>query len=162
MIRGAEANEREKKAMNVKLLRKVKKHVMAKPSRLRMGNWISSTNPRFDRLVRVAAGYFDFSDWIEGENNDYGEPSRQKIPDCGTVACIAGWTCALGTRGRLMDGVRYTAQNLLGITSPQADALFYVQNWPTELKQRYIKAKTVRQRAKVAGDMIEHFIKTGE
>jgi hypothetical protein len=57
--------------MNVKLLRRIQKHILAEPKRLDMGNFIVRKSDGLGSLVR--------------------------FPKCGTVGCIAGWAVTLST-----------------------------------------------------------------
>lgn len=81
-------------------------------------------------------------------------------PDCGTVACIAGWAClledlvrpgesvhsrpnatpkgwALADRHAICCGVQDLGGAALGLTASEANNLFFVLNWPLELQRRY-------------------------
>lgn len=107
------------------------------------------------------------------------------LPDssvpCGTAACIAGWTVILARRrgrepfsttckrlDRSCEGrhhwleIEPKARELLGITQEQSSTLFHSDDWPYPFSQRYGNALTDGQRAKVAAQRIEHFIKTGQ
>lgn len=57
-----------------------------------------------------------------------GAPAEQLIKaDCGTVACIAGWTCALLAPQTSLSiyNTPDKAQQLFGLTQAQANALFF-------------------------------------
>lgn len=150
--------------MNVDLLLRVKKHIQQKPSRLRMSQFLvrkenlAATAIRPDnRIVKIKGKeYFNFL------AIEWGEPSKQKIPDCGTVGCIAGWTCMLGldTPPESVLKIKQSAINLLQLDNYQAEHLFYVHNWPTELRDGYYEAKNNRQRARIVGKVIDLFIKS--
>lgn len=124
--------------MNVKLLRKVAKHILQEPKRLVMWKVLvtqSKDNPTVD---------------------------DRPFARCGTAACIAGWTCVLAktnlekkTPQNLLD----EAERLLGLTVLEAELLFQPTAWPNKFHAGQVddgKAKT----AKVAAARIEHFIKT--
>lgn len=49
---------------------------------------------------------------------------------------------------------------LLGLTSDQAERLFYETNWPDKYYMQYETAKTSRGRARAAANRIDHFIQT--
>lgn len=86
--------------MNVELLERVKQHILEEPKRLRMG-FVHATG-----------------DWVADLTNP---------PSCGTVGCIAGWTCVLGN-APMRNGQRYhssQARDLLNITEEQGDRLFF-------------------------------------
>jgi len=140
----------------VKLLRRVKRHILAEPKRLDMNQWV--------------------------------KPSRQS--PCGTAACIAGWTVLLsGPEEKIAEvsktrtlyeaneaaiggfgvGIGERARQLLGLTYEQSVRLFHVKAawvngvWPTEFARRYTSTKTTKaEKAKVAAERIDHFIRTGE
>lgn len=125
--------------MNVKLLRKVKKHILEEPKRLQMGSYIR----------------------VKGKM-----PLDRPWPKCGTAGCIAGWACILSAKKGTDPYELYTdtavgaeAQELLGITFYERHRLFEPIFWPMQFTAGLAddgKAKT----AKVAAARIEHFIKT--
>lgn len=126
--------------MNVKLLRKVQKHILEEPRRINMNTVIS-----------------------------YVDPSDKESPPCGTVGCIAGWTNILSRNpdGYMYDAAAALdlnpAQKRRLFTEP-----FYTgkkkfpadTTWPAKFAARYEKAKTAKTRAKVTSERIDHFIKT--
>jgi len=121
--------------MNVKLLRKIKKHILEEPNRLNMRTWGRHFDP----------------------------PYRPKsFPVCGTTACIAGWAVVLkATTGtsvtnKLLLNAYIDGQKALELDSAQADRLFYLQDWPSQFKY----GGSQRNKAKVTAARIEHFIKT--
>lgn len=69
--------------LNVELLRKVKRHILAEPKRLVMS----------EGLVYGTAGE------TYSPSAAYNEPDDLPFPKCGTVGCIAGWTCVVGEKG---------------------------------------------------------------
>jgi len=80
-----------------------------------------------------------------------------EMPPCKTASCIAG-TANLLTGGRkLSSAVR--ARKVLGLGDQE---LFHSGLWPYPFNQKYLEAKTPRQRAKIACARIDHLIKTGE
>lgn len=129
------------KKLNVKLLRKVQKHILAEPRRLNMN---------------VVVGKVDTSE-----------------SPCGTVGCIAGWTCILSGVPEADTDLR-KAQSLLGLTREQRDRLFaeprygledydgtsYEAVWPKSFARRYENARTQKTMAKIAAGRIDHFIAT--
>lgn len=136
--------------MNTKLLLKVKKHILAKPSRLRMSNWLLSN--------KIGTPYLR-GKFLVDLDTAWGEPSRQRLPECGTVGCIAGWARMLeGSKGKPSD---MSANILLNIFPSQSDQLFYVSGWPKKFADAYQKeGVTQRQRAKIVGQVIDDFIAT--
>ena len=138
--------------MNVKLLRKVEKRILAEPR-------------RFDMMT--------FGDKLDKEAI---EALGEEAPPCGTVACIAGhvdWmthprlfaaSVAIDRFARDDSIVERAAKELgLGFDPSQdtnAGRLFFDDEWPKKFQAAFSKAKTPLQRAKVAVKRIEHFIKT--
>lgn len=104
--------------MNVEKLLEVKAIILAEPLRVRMDDWAS---------------------------DEFESPLR---PACDTVACLAGWTVAMGRiqtgACQFEDGVdilagycgdfAIDAQSILGLNAEQARRLFYVGLWPDEFK----------------------------
>lgn len=128
-------------ALNVKLLRKIKKHILEKPRRFLMRTWLvqrSGFRPTF------------YADDLYQE---------QKFEKCGTAACIAGWTCLLAKAPVDTDTIQTDAADILGIGRIVASQLFYVDHWPSELSDSYETAKTPRKRAEIAAKRIDLFIK---
>jgi hypothetical protein len=130
--------------MNVKLLRKVAKHILANPQRLLMEDWVRH--------------------FIEGEQDEvyYGFDcdKERPFPSCGTVACIAGWTCEIGAKypKRIKDHAR-VAQRLLGLGKRESLRLFVPSAWPNQFHAGCEDDGTP-ETAKLAVARIEHFIKT--
>jgi hypothetical protein len=92
-------NKGDKMALNVALLKKVKKHILAEPKRINMNTW--------------------------GRDSDEGEPQ----PACGTVGCIAGWIVFLSKPKSKWDfwkssDIRSEATRLLRMKDWQVDGLF--------------------------------------
>lgn len=132
-----------KPKLNVRLLRKIQKHILEEPKRLDMSVLISSKkNDLF---------YHD----------DY-------YPSCNTVACISGWASILSGKRRL--GIPGTAK-LLGLgtyscnPSNLAQRVFYVEDWPDKFRVKYNTASSKDNReamAKVTARRIDHLIKEGK
>jgi hypothetical protein len=136
--------------MNVKLLRKVKRHILAEPKRLDMD--------------------FVASEIIAGP----------RAPRCGTVGCIAGWSALLASpvipatvAGRLALMGWDSGKKALELTESEVNRLFNepwlvygprkrdgAVGWPEKFAKAYLGAKTPRQRAGITARRIEHFIKT--
>lgn len=132
--------------MNVKLLQKVKAHILADPQRLVMGAY--------------AFHQSELGETFEGDDG-----RKVRFAKCGTAACIAGWACILDKDGPC----HYTyhefyeeAKHALGIADEQAEKLFYTPHWPTPFYVEYATARGQRGRAEVAARRIEHFIATGK
>ena len=78
---------------------------------------------------------------------------------CGTVGCIAGTRCLMDRRPDEKDPFSYAATRF-GLTIPQAESLFYVDNWPDELYARWYDAKLARARRSILRAAVEDFIAT--
>lgn len=131
--------------LNVDLLMRVKKHIIAKPSRLRMDNWVVKGLPGDVHSNNLAG---------------WNEPKKYKLPSCGTVGCIAGWVVLLANPEEATTGsIAVKAHDLLDmVTYREPFELFHVNNWPNELHEAYLKAKTQRERAKIVGQAIDQYI----
>lgn len=131
--------------LNVRLLRRIKKHILANPSRFFMGWYVARGVPR--------SRHFDLPNSLRFSVLDL--PST--VPECGTAACIAGWA-------NLFTGHKPTAHRsaakALGL--PNDNGLFSIYEWPCKYRDKYRSAKTSRARARIAANRIEHLIKTGE
>ena len=123
--------------MNVKLLRKVQKAILAEPRRFNMGEWGMHVEP--------------------------GDIPDRDMPPCKTVACIAGHVDLL-THPRLFqkavkedngDAIQVRAQQELGLTARQAEILFV--EWDDTA---YDNLTTPLQRARWAVKRIDKFIRT--
>lgn len=133
-----------KSKLNVKLLRRIKRHILTEPRRLVMA----------DVKVKGKPG-----DRFKSDNG-----GTQILPDCGTAACIAGWALMISGK-RVIEGSAnlYRAAKLLSLPEDfRSNNLFIVEYWPHRLRRRYLDADAPEARAKIAADRIEHLIKTGE
>ena len=119
--------------MNVKLLRRVKKHILEEPRRFAMGTWQSYGEPKTEAAIGLS--------W--NARNPY--ENEQKFPECGTIACIGGWAEYFEHNSQIREwGGKLISASL----------------WPDKFYTRYAKAKTARTRAKIAAERIDHFIAT--
>lgn len=127
-------------SMNVELLRKVQKHILEEPLRVDMGNW------RIDGKFRLE------SLGVKPE----------KIPACGTIACIAGWADLLAN-GRLDEDLIFArAIGALAIDDNQADILFHDDEWPADLYyEPYESQPGTKEYAACVSRRIDRFIETG-
>jgi hypothetical protein len=124
--------------LNVKLLRKIQEHILEKPKRLVMSDWIVT---HLDGKIKTF-------------QNDAGEIT--KFPKCGTAACIAGWAVVLsGEKTTPRQSILDRARTLL---RTEDDKLFYTMCWRPELDAAYTAAKSARERAKVAAKQIDQYI----
>lgn len=143
-----------KTSLNIELFKKIKKHLHAKPARLRMDNWVRRGEPN-QELFNTGPGY--------------GEPATFKLPSCGTVGCIAGWAYILAhpeiandpTFGRFGGSINVAsyASGDLGINLDfRPFELFYVTYWPEPYATDYPNAKTQKERTKIVCEVIDLFI----
>lgn len=163
--------------LNVELLEKVKAHVLEEPRRVRMEAWGISLH--MSEAEKDRARYDVLEDLFVLENDaDYEDAETRgfaeliDFPECGTVACIAGWGKILSQPDpaaamRDPDFLRklsalpaYESEALFGVTHQQADRLFFVARWPRKFERRYEGARSATVRARVVADRIDHFIKT--
>jgi hypothetical protein len=96
-----------------------------------------------------------------------GAPVDMEVPwVCGTTACIGGWAIQLAGyelveekswfRGRVIDHVCVmgntravpfdAARAVLGLTEEEAYTLFFVSDWPTDLRSDYYRAESQQDR----------------
>jgi hypothetical protein len=108
-------------------------------------------------------------------------PTKDGIAEhgCRTAGCIAGHAIMEVYGGRIVkkiksggishEGRLYEASELaagiLGLNYSETARLFYLSNWPSEFRQRYLVAMSNRKYKaanKVVAKRIDHFIQTGE
>jgi hypothetical protein len=135
-------------SLNVKLLRQVKKHILAEPTRLRMDTWVKKGKP---------------GEFVTTLNPGYDEPMEFEFPTCGTVGCIAGWTVMLNNPDSITENQSVYmddfARDILGIDDDLASfKLFFVDHWPIELMSEYYAAKSTDERAQIVGRVIDRYI----
>lgn len=134
--------------LNVRLLRRVKRHILEEPRRLLM--------------AQVAVRKLGDNDVIA-----LSDVPNQRFAPCGTAACIAGWALILSNKPA-KNGFPYLrkAAKLLGVRitnfGGNGRKLFFTYEWPRKFDDKFAVAKTAAARAKAAAERIEHFIKTGE
>lgn len=149
-------NNPAKRKLNVKLLRKIQKHILEEPRRFFMAGLVATGTP---------GATFENSNWYEDL------PSI--VPRCGTSACIAGWTALLSGKSTKQAGIlslNWSARRLglsprvfgSSVDGRLVSPLFYSANWPDPFRARYAKAKTPKTRAKIAVARIDHLIKEGK
>lgn len=130
-------------ALNVKLLRQVKRQILKEPAQFVMDLFFAQKED---------------IPWTS-------DLERSEIPNCGTAACIAGWTVALSQKKKPVDaqGLAWddaeVASEHLGLDNGQGAELFYTENWPQELRDQFFASRTLKGRARVAARRIDAFIK---
>jgi len=101
-------------------------------------------------------------------------PLMEKIPTCGTIGCIAGWTCvaeALANKTKLKTAIKdvlrkvdfpiHHAADLLDLTPDEEDRFFYLDGWPRKLLKEYDADVKPKDRARVTCKRIDLFLKSG-
>jgi hypothetical protein len=124
--------------LNVKLLRKIKKHVEEEPRRLIMARW--QQKGRAGELVEDEAATFN-------------------LPECGTAACIAGWAVNLSGK-KIETDVGARAMTLLGLTFEQSQNLFNTGNWPGDYGDKFDNETSPERRVKILGKLIDKVIES--
>lgn len=119
--------------MNVKLLRKVKRHILEEPKRFDMDYALRRSAESPCGTVGCIAG------WAAILNGD--------VQLDGPL--ISGW-----------DEIKNIASSALDIPAYPTPTIFYEHNWPAELFNAFTSARTRGRRAKIAAQAIEHFIRT--
>lgn len=138
-------------AKAVKILRRVKAHILAEPRRLEMNDYASKTDAAPCGTAGCIAGWTCLLE----SNMETVKAWNARAPEDAWVP-TPDW--------------HEEASRLLGLTEEKADKLFmpweleYEEDasWPKEFQRRYDKCKTKVGKAKVTAERIEHFIKTGE
>src|SRR6267142_5039862 len=124
--------------LNVRLIRKIIKHILAEPNRYYQADWVQTARP----------------------GSEIGD--GQTFAKCGTAACIAGWAYLLSTKDadphERSHVIMETAENNLGIDRDASRFdLFSGEpsyDWPAPFGRRYTKAKTPRGRARAAAQLL--------
>lgn len=109
--------------MNIQLIRQIQRKIKEEPRCLNMVAWISQVGK--------------------------GTETQALAPDCGTIACLAGWAIILS--GRLSEVWDLTiidrdsmyfklAGDLLGLTPEQSRQVFLLSGWPEAFKQEWSEA----------------------
>lgn len=137
-----------KPKLNVRLIRKVIKHITEEPKRYFQHDFIRTGEPGGS----VAEDYF----------ND-----THKYAQCGTAGCIAGWAYLLSAarpnKNAAVCTIVNKATKKMGITSDQSDMLFTgipSEDWPAPFGKSFLKAKTLQGKANVAARLLEKVIDT--
>jgi hypothetical protein len=114
-----------------------------------------------DRHTAAGTGRVDMDNWCE-------DPE----PECGTIACLAGWVMTAEERRALLkpwhlrteEDRKVNAEVIgwerFGIDEEQGDRLFFVGGWPDAFVDAYEDAETPVERARVLRERVEHFIAT--
>ncbi len=130
------------KKLNVKLLRKIQAYITEEPRRFFMSDFFVKENWNYNRSF-------------------FGDLSATP-PPCRTAACIAGTTNLL-TKGRYLgDWQRAGLKLRIDPHELESHPLFTVLGWPDPFQSDYERARTPKQRAKIACKRIDWLIEHGE
>jgi len=97
-----------------------------------------------------------------------------KQSSCGTTACIAGWIvyneypeCISDDKLavdvlKFPSGMYYEslAEDAVNATNLDVNSLFHEGSWPEKYYTRFQKAKTRKEKAKIAAEVIDYFIES--
>lgn len=133
--------------MNVSLLRKVKKQILAEPRQVVMEGWFATRDGMPHLYV------------------------PKKIPNCGTAGCIGGWAISIKrqenpAKAKLFAeneyfDEEYNAAKTLKLTEPQGKRLFFLAYWPYDFRCAYDSTQPqTKERARVIAKRIDAFIKS--
>lgn len=131
------------KKLNVKLLRKVQRLILAHPDQVNMDAFLCN---------RLATGH--------------------DVGGCGTAGCIGGWALFASSREKTLAAADMKlgpntdiwgmAANRLGLTDEQEDSVFIEHGWPKDLKRALRNAGTPAAYAAVVAKRIDRLIETGK
>jgi hypothetical protein len=112
-----------------------------------------------DFLTNLPQQNFDMRQWAVQKQSDkliYAGPE----PDCGTMACVAGWTSYLSGMGDFRTGgtIAKSAASWLGLDDEQSDRMFV----PGILGEDTGKVCLGNATTKDAVTMLDRFIRTGK
>jgi len=133
--------------MNVKLLRKIQKHILAEPRRLNMSHWAAPSHDAPCGTMACIAG------WAVILTKRRGAEKFRRVAE------------RLGI-GLFPDPKRITlnpstvAAKALRLDLDQKEKLFHTYGWPWNFREKYLNAENPRIRARAASDRIDHFIAT--
>lgn len=138
--------------MNVKLLRKIKKEILAEPLRFDMHGWFNA-----DDRIAPCKSTACIAGWTVALDH---------------MGKTTSWKSVIAQRN---DGdAEGEARRLLKLDFEQANRLFFIAGWPREFHDRYWEIENTlnyrdikgarlkrKQLAQIAAERIDHFIKTG-
>jgi hypothetical protein len=139
----------------IKLLRRVKKHILAEPKRLQMGAWGYRTSETQCGTAACIGGWAAILNKLPGK----------KILELPKFEIYATVDSAPYTSPKEIAVGSAQGRNALEITPRQATRLFFVDQWPWKYQRAYVVAErqpnTFKKIAVITAERIEHFIKTG-
>ncbi len=133
--------------MNIKLLRAVKRAILAEPKRLNMHTCMLHRRgrgaPRCGTVGCIAGWALLIDNRKRGQT--FAQVERRL-----NFGVLGEWHTHFGP----------LARELLGLTRRQASQLFLLEGWPTSLRRAYDRAPTFQGRAVACAERIDLFIKT--
>lgn len=137
-----------KPKLNVRLLRRIQRHILDEPRRFFMLGAVA-TGPPGQCFNKYHCWARDLSDIA---------------PACGTAACIHGWLGVFSgkTPNQITSLSLSWSADKLGLSRDAAETLFLIDQWPIKFRYRYENAKTPAGRARAADRRIEWLITTGK
>lgn len=148
------ASVKKAKLETIKVLRKVRKAILANPKEFVMSDWIEDV-----KKGEVITDYLP-----------HDQEAHFKAPACGTTACIGGHALLVTKKGRSFlkfDGNRVdysgvdvasAARDVLDINEDQSSELFYTGDWPDIFQDAFAHTHSAKERVTVAANRIESFI----
>lgn len=133
----------------VRLLRRVKKHILEEPRRLDMSDWVETSKVSPCGTTACIAGWTLLLKL---------PPKERRAVLVEPDAYVKRDMLTAGERAMFLEH----AENALELDRCQSMRLFYDDNWPKGFDRAFDKACSRKARAQVTADRIEHFIKTGE
>ena len=153
------------KPETVKLLRKIKAHILAEPKRLNMSEFAQHREGSKAPACKTTGCIAGWACLVTVDPEKLANLTPQHSEVWGPIYPTELIGKLAGVRG---GNFAAAAKRRLGITQKQASALFFFEDmmhegyyWPIEYSYRYQNANNDKERAKVTAERIEHFIATG-
>jgi hypothetical protein len=137
--------------MNVKLLRKIQRVILKRPTQVNMSTWFSAEHGAEEcGTTACIAGWAITLDLAKGKRPTPLAAAKKIAP--GNSHWVAG---------NHAKKVRALANRLLGIKRFMATRLYLAGAWPDEFRERITNGHSCTpEYAKAVSDRIDHFIKT--
>jgi hypothetical protein len=132
------------KPATVKLLKRVRQHILDDPARLEMSEWAQHSDRTPCGTVGCIAGWATILTKV---------PNLKKLPK---LYFDVNPTHLKNT----IEVSSFTGMIALKLPSEQADKLFYLHNWPRRFHLAFSRADSREEKAEVTADRIANFIIT--
>jgi hypothetical protein len=129
----------KKLKLNVALLNKIKKHILAHPLAFHMGTWGSSTRKSEATPCGTVACIAGWACYLSPKGKTFNAGFDIKNPET----------------------AEYAAPKLLGISRRLSQELFFIGNWPRKYVDAYCELHTELEYAEIAASVIDSLIKNG-